>query len=314
MGGVRGVCAIIESVAIHDDEIPVDEHVVRQLLRSQFPQLAGEPVRRVTSSGTVNAIFRVGPDLAARFPLRRRNPGAELKTLETEARASAEFSRCSPFPSPEPVAIGEPGAGYPLPWSLQTWLPGNVAENGAGADSTPFALDLVALVTALRATETAGRTFEQGWRGGDLRDHDAWVQTCFEKSRGLLDVAHLSAMWDHFVNLPRADPDVMSHGDLTPSNVIVTKGRLAGVLDCGGFGPADPALDLIAAWHLLDDERRGMFHDALGPDELEWERSKAWAFEQSMGAIWYYVKTNPPMCAMGRRTLDRIIADTPVNE
>ena len=40
----------------------------------------------------------------------------------------------------------------------------------------------------------------------------------------------------------------MSHGDLIPGNVLVNDGRLVGILDCGGFGPADPALDLVAAF------------------------------------------------------------------
>ena len=43
----------------------------------------------------------------------------------------------------------------------------------------------------------------------------------------------------------------MSHGDLIPGNVLVAGDRLSGVLDTGGFGPADPALDLVSAWHLL---------------------------------------------------------------
>lgn len=297
---------------MHEDEILIADGAVRQLLRSQFPELADEPIRKVEASGTVNAIFRVGEDLAARFPLRGRKPGVQRESLEAEARATVEFSTSSPFPAPQPVAIGEPGAGYPLSWSLQTWLSGRVAEDGAAADSTAFALDLVALVSALRTTDTAGRTFERGWRGGDLRDHDAWVQRCLEKSRDLLDVPLLSALWDHFVNLPRMAPDVMSHGDLTPSNVLVADDRLTGVLDCGGFGPADPALDLIAAWHLLDDERRARFREALAPDDLEWERSKAWAFEQSMGAVWYYAATNPAMSSMGHRTLARIVANTSI--
>lgn len=33
------------------------------------------------------------------------------------------------LPHPEPVAIGKPGAGYPLPWSVQTWIPGIVATD-----------------------------------------------------------------------------------------------------------------------------------------------------------------------------------------
>ena len=44
----------------------------------------------------------------------------------------------------------------------------------------------------------------------------------------------------------------MTHSDLIPGNVLVSAGRLSGILDVGGFGPADPALDLVSAWHLLE--------------------------------------------------------------
>jgi aminoglycoside phosphotransferase (APT) family kinase protein len=100
----------------------------------------------------------------------------------------------------------------------------------------------------------------------------------------------------------------MSHGDLIPGNVLVDRGRLAGVLDVGGLGPADPALDLVAAWHLLEPGPRQALRDDLGPSELAWERGRAWAFVQAMGAVWYYVHSNPPMSRMGRRTLDRVLA------
>jgi aminoglycoside phosphotransferase (APT) family kinase protein len=103
----------------------------------------------------------------------------------------------------------------------------------------------------------------------------------------------------------------MTHGDLIPGNVLVRDGRLAGVIDVGGLGPADPALDLVGAWHLLAVAPRQLFRAALACDELEWERGKAWAFQQSMGAVWYYRQTNPAMSLMGRRTLDRIMAETP---
>ncbi len=172
---------------MHDDEIPITDQTARRLLRSQFPRWADRPVRRVRSSGTVNAIFKVGDDLTARFPLRPRPTSGDRETLETEAQASAEFARHSPFPSPLPVAIGEPGPGYPLPWSVQTWLPGTVAEDGTAADSVAFAHDLATLVSALRSVDTAGRAFESGGRGGDLHNHNDWVQTCLRNSQGLLD-------------------------------------------------------------------------------------------------------------------------------
>jgi aminoglycoside phosphotransferase (APT) family kinase protein len=76
--------------------------------------------------------------------------------LETEAQASAEFARHSPFPAPRPAAIGAPGSGYPLPWSVQTWLSGTVAS---GSGSGKLAGDLAELIMALRAVSAGGRRF-----------------------------------------------------------------------------------------------------------------------------------------------------------
>ena len=311
--GVRGRASVgckTCPVMMHDDQIEISDEIAAALIRSQFPEWSQQPIRRVQSGGTVNAIFRIGDELSARFPLRRADPDKTRQLLVEEAGASEAFARHSTVSSPIPVAIGDPGPGYPLPWSLQTWLSGTVASETNSSESVPFARDLAHLIAALRKVDTEGRRFERGWRGGDLHDHDKWVQNCLRKSEHLLDVDRLITLWDHFRDLPHTAPDVMSHGDLTPLNVLVGDGRLVGILDCGGFGPADPSLDLIAAWHLLDDGPRAVFRAALQCGDLEWERSKAWALEQSLGAVWYYSESNPAMSSMGRRTIRRIIADS----
>jgi aminoglycoside phosphotransferase (APT) family kinase protein len=137
------------------------------------------------------------------------------------------------------------------------------------------------------------------------------METCFGHSEQLLDVPRLRRTWTAMRNLPRgAVGDVMTHGDLIPGNVLVSNGRLVGILDVGGLGAADPALDLVAAWHLLEAGPRQALREDLGCDDLEWERGKAWAFVQAMGTVWYYVESNPAMSRMGQRTLDRIVADT----
>jgi aminoglycoside phosphotransferase (APT) family kinase protein len=102
------------------------------------------------------------------------------------------------------------------------------------------------------------------------------MQECLCRSEHLLDVPRLRRMWSRLRELPRTSSDVMTHGDLVPGNVLVADGRLAGILDVGGLGPADPALDLVGAWHLLDRGPRGLLRQIVGCDDLEWERGKAW--------------------------------------
>jgi aminoglycoside phosphotransferase (APT) family kinase protein len=295
---------------MHDNQLDVPTGTARRLIGEQFPAWRRLSVTAVPSSGTVNAIFRVGDRLAARFPLVVEDVDATRRSLEDEARAARSLVGRTRFATPEPVAIGEPGAGYPGPWSVQTWVPGIAATDEDPGESVGFALDLAELVHDVRAIDTGGRAFAGQGRGGDLRAHEEWMRTCFERSERLLDVARVRALWEVLRELPRADgPDVTTHGDLIPGNVLVSEGRLTGVLDVGGLGPADPALDLVAAWHLLERAPRAAFRRELGCGDLEWARGQAWALEQAMGAVWYYVRSNPAMSRMGRRTIDRILAD-----
>ena len=293
---------------MHANQLTVSPQTVRDLVNEQFPAWRGLPIREVVSQGTVNALYRIGGKLLARVPLEPRDAESARRWLQSEAQAARELLGRTRFPTPEPVALGEPGAGYPLPWSVQTWLPGTVATDEDPGESVAFAHDLAEFIHGVRAIGTRGRVFRGRGRGGELRSHDAWMETCFERSENLLDVPRLRRAWAAMRVLPRTARDVMTHGDLIPGNVLVSAGRLAGVIDVGGMGPADPALDLVGAWHLLEAGPRLVLRHDLECGDLEWERGKAWAFEQSMGAVWYYADSNPAMTLMGQRTLHRIMA------
>lgn len=296
-------------MVMHEGQLFVTTEMARDLIGGQFPEYAGLPISPIHSEGTVNAIFRIGAQLAARFPLQPNDVDTTRRWLQTEANAARELLGHTRVQVPEAVAIGEPGAGYPLPWSIQTWVPGTTANEADASTSDHFAHDLAEFIEQVRAIDVCGRTFTGSGRGGDLRSHDRWVETCFTESSQLVDVPRLRRIWTRLRQLPRNSPDVMNHGDLIPGNVLVSEGRLTGILDVGGLGAADPALDLVGAWHLLDTDRRQILRDDLRCDGLEWERGKAWAVEQAIGAIWYYIESNPPMHRMGRRTLERILAD-----
>ena len=252
---------------MHSDQLPISAGTVRTLVDEQFPRWRPLPVTEVRSGGTVSAVFRIGEQLSARFPL---------------------------------------GAGYPLPWPVQTWLPGTPATDESHAHSVAFARDLAEFISHLRAIDTLGRTFDGEGRGGDLRSHDGWMESCLQRSEGLPDVARLRRTWARLRELPRDAEDVMSHKDLIPANLLGRDNRLVGVLDVGAFGPADPSLDLVCAWHLLERGPRQVLHDELGSDDLEWQRGQAWAFQQAMGLVWYYVDSNPAMSRLGRHTLERL--------
>jgi aminoglycoside phosphotransferase (APT) family kinase protein len=295
-------------MTMHAGQLAVSTEQVRALVARQFPQWRELRVRKITSAGTDNAIFRIGEHFAARFPIQPMDADTAISWLRAEADAARELAGRTRFATPEPVAIGEPGEGYPLPWAVQTWLAGTVASNDGLGESVPFARDLAEFIGGVRSIDTRGRTFRGRGRGGDLRSHDEWMQTCLSHSEGLLDVPSLRLLWAAFRELPREAPDMMTHGDLMPGNLLVSGGRLTGVLDVGGLGPADPALDLVCAWHALEAAPRQMLRDVLGSDDCEWQRGMAWAFQQAMGLVWYYADTNPVMSLTGGRTLERLLA------
>lgn len=294
---------------MHESQLSLGRSEAVRLVRGLLPSVAEADVTAVESAGTVNYLYRVRTGCAAKFPMQGGDAVEVRAVLLAEHAAMREFAVVSTVPSPFPVAIGEPSAEYPLPWSVQTWIDGKIATPASVASSTSFAVDLASLIASLREADTQGRSFSGEGRGGELAAHDGWIAHCLQQSEGLLPVDRLRRAWTSLRSLPRHGEDVMSHKDLIPGNVILSAGRLAGILDTDGFGPADPALDLVAAWHMLDARRRNILRTNLAIGDLEWRRGAAWAYEQAIGLVWYYVDSNPTMSALGRSTLDRLLAD-----
>ena len=294
---------------MHRDQIQIDVDIARRLVAENFPEYCSDFVQPVDSSGTVSAIYRVGETAAARFPLQGTDPVAVDAWLRREANASVEFAGCCPFATPRPLGFGRPGWSYPLPWSMQTWLDGVIATPTGLEASEIFAGEIGTLLESLRGADTRGRAFDGEGRGGVIGQQDAWMTTSLANSGELLDVAVLRSIWHELRNLPPAGEVVMSHKDLIPPNILVQGERIVGILDAGGFGPADPALDLVSTWHLLGHDARDQVRTRLRVKKDEWLRGAAWAFAQAMGVVWYYHRTNPTMAAFGRTTLQRLIDD-----
>lgn len=290
---------------MHEGQLALTEETAARLIAQRFPALAHLSIERVHTTGTVNTIVRIGDDFTARFPLVTES----AETLAAEAAAMEELADICVVPSPRSLGIGAATPQYPSAWSVQTWVPGETASHDLHARSDPLALDVAMLIASLRAADTRGREFDGRGRGGVLSDHDEWVALCIERSAHLIDAARVRRLWRALRDLPRSGQDVMSHRDLTPFNLLVSGDRLAGVLDGGGFGPADRALDLVAAWHLFDAPRRSLLREHVGASDVEWQRGAGWALQQAMGLGWYYEDSNPAMSTLGLSTMRRLLDD-----
>jgi aminoglycoside phosphotransferase (APT) family kinase protein len=294
---------------MHAGQLVVTEEEMAALVAAQFPRWRELPVRACPSDGTDNALFRIGDELVARLPLLGDDPDAKLKDVRKEIEAAARIADATSVPTPRFAALGEPGPGYPLPWSVYHWIPGIPATAADLHDSTAFAEDLAAFVLEVRALDTEGRVFARGGRGGVLTDQDEWMDRCLGESRGLVDTVALARLWERLRDTPRTEPDVWTHGDLMPGNLLTANGRLAGVIDVGQAGVADPALDLQPAWNYFGPTARESFRAAVGADDAAWDRGKGWAFAQALGCVWYYVETNPVMASLARSTLAALLED-----
>jgi aminoglycoside phosphotransferase (APT) family kinase protein len=278
-------------VRVHDDELDIDEPLVRALLSDQFPQWADLPLVRA-GDGTVNVIYRLGDALSIRLP-RRDGPEAEddLEFLWLPVLAPH-----LPVAIPQPVARGRPGDGYPWYWSIHTWLDGELPDQWLAPD------EVADFVEALQRIDAAGGPAPVV-RPLSLRD--ANVRQALER----VEAPGALELWERTMTTPEwHGAPVWVHRDLDRRNVLVRDGRLAGVLDWGGVALGDPAFDVMVAWKLLAPAERDAFRERLRVDDATWLRAQGRLLAQSVIALGYYTpESNPPIHAEATRWLAEVL-------
>jgi len=276
-------------IRMHEDEIDVDESLVRELLASQMPNLAHRPLSIVEPWGTDNAIWRLGEDLVVRLP--------RIHWAATQAdREAGVLSRIAPhLPGkvPIPIAVGEPSDRYPYRWAVLSWVPGDGANPARIDDPTRFALDLAAAVQALQAIPIDGAP-DAGGRAKPLAEYNDSALAYIEGAGHLIDAAAAREVWREALEAPvHEGPPVWVHGDLE-GNCIVSGGRLSGIVDWAAACAGDPAVDVQVVWSpLFTEESRRAFLDTLGIDDATVTRSRGAAIQQACGALPYYLDTYP---------------------
>ena len=291
---------------MHPGQVDIDAPLVRRLLAAQHPRWADLPLEPVRSTGTVNAIYRLGPDLAVRLPLVERWAGGLTNELEWLPRLAPFL----PLAVPEPVAAGEPGEGFPFRWAVYRWVDGETWAVDRVADPCRAAEELAAFAHALQEIDAAGEPRPRpASHGGPLRDRDEGVRAALAAAEGAVDTVAVRTAWEAALEVPVWDrPPVWVHSDLLAGNVLVRSGRLQAVIDWGGAGVGDPAANALAAWSLFTAESRAVYWAALGVDDATWERGRGWALTRVMN-VPYYADTNPLFVADAQRTIAEALAD-----
>ena len=293
---------------MHKDEIETNQDQVRRLLAAQFPQWAGLPVEPVPSSGTDNAIYRLGQELAVRLPRIHWATGQIEKEFHWLPRLAPHL----PYKLPTQLAQGQPAEGYPYTWAIYRWLDGESARLEALANPRQAARDLAGFLAALRQVNTSGGPLVapgSSMRGGALRMRDAETRAAIYAMRGMLDTQAALAVWEAALAAPAwAQAPVWFHGDLLPGNLLVKDGHICAVIDFSCLGVGDPAIDLLPAWSLFEGESRAAFRAALAVDDATWLRGKGLALSIAVIYIPYYLESNPAGVAMARRMLDAVLS------
>jgi aminoglycoside phosphotransferase (APT) family kinase protein len=230
-------------------EVRVDEDRARGLIRTQFPDLAGDDVMLV-SEGWDYAVFRVDGEWAFRFPRRE----VVVPGTEREIAVLPELAERLPVAVPAPVFVGRAGEDFPWPFYGARYLQG-VEATGRPVD--PVAL--AAVLRALHAPETLEAVGPQ-LPADPLGRVDMSVRLPRLRELGV-DAPDLVATAEA---LPPARHTAVCHGDLHMRQLLVAGEVLTGIVDWVDVCRSDPAVDLSVAWSTLDATARPTFFAVYG--------------------------------------------------
>jgi aminoglycoside phosphotransferase (APT) family kinase protein len=298
------------SSKMHENEVDTDAALVSRLIAAQFPQWDGLPLERVPSAGTDNALYRLGESMVVRLP----RVDWAVRQVDKEQRWLPRLAAHLPLAIPVPLARGNPGAGYPWPWSVYQWLEGHNPTIEDLADAQQAAVDLARFIAALQKIDTAGGPKSgprNSWRGLPLATRDLETREAITALHGRIDTAAVTAVWEAALQASLWDrPPVWIHGDLQSGNLLAVEGRISAVIDFGCLGVGDPASDVMAAWLFLSAQTRPIFRQVLQVDEATWLRAKGWALSVGLIALPYYVETNPVLAGIARRAIDEVLGES----
>ena len=287
----------------------ITPELVAGLVATQFPQWADLPVRPVDVDGWDNTTFRLGRHMSVRLP----SSLAYADQVDKEHRWLPVLAGQLPLPIPEPLAKGEPGRGFPRPWSVYRWIDGRTATVGKIADMCEFAAALADFLAALYSVDPSGGPLpgpHNFFRGGPPAYYDAETRAALTVLHGVIDTDLAAKVWEAALQAPWDGLPVWFHGDAQPGNLLLdSAGRLGAVIDFGTCGIGDPACDTTIAWTFLSGDSQRVFKERLPVDEATWTRGRGWAIWKAMIVLVQALDTDPDEADLMKNVINKILDD-----
>lgn len=286
---------------MHPNQIPTSPALVQGLLQSQYPSLADEPVGETPYHGTDSDTYRVGEHHSVRLPIIdwAVNNEAHMRPWLPWLRDRLAIQVSGP------IFYGEPGCGYPHPWTIYPWLSGETLA--FGCDDTQVAIDIAAFLRELRSLPIAGVPSA----GRSPHALDADVRKCLAQLSEEDRRDDLVAVWDEMMAMQAWDGEgvVWMHGDVAPGNLLLNEGRLTAAIDWSGLGVGDPASDLQVAWNMLGPNAQAVLRNELAVDDAMWSRARARAFAQASFQLPYYRESLPALASQAQYVFAEILRE-----
>lgn len=286
----------------------VVEELAQSLIDGQFPVWSHLPLKKIDSAGTDNSIYRLGEELAVRFPV-------SASAAQQVAKEHIWLPKLISFAVAIPIVIGagRPMNEFPFPWSVMTWIEGKDATADVIVDWLKTAEDLGQFIREFRSQNPSGAPLagkHNAFRGTALGNLDQIARNAIDALRYMFDHSLLLDIWEQALGVePWAGAPQWIHGDIHAANIIVKNGNIAGIIDLGLMGVGDPACDLAPAWSFLPSHVRDVFREAADVDGPTWLRGKGWGLYIGVIALSYYRGRNPTLSGIAETAIRAVIED-----
>ncbi|WP_019215120.1 aminoglycoside phosphotransferase family protein [Legionella tunisiensis] len=288
---------------MHKNEVDIDEALVHTLLKEQCPHWDNLPLEAILSSGTDNALFRLGSDYVIRLP---RIDWA-TKSIHKEYEWIPKIAQYLHLPISVPLFKGDPCQSYPWSWLITQWNDGHNPSFEKKDEYELLAKELADFLNELHEIKLADGPLSR--RGVPLKELNEDTRQAISELEGEINIQSVTSLWHRLSNSPAwHQAPVWIHGDFLPGNILVENNRLTAVIDFSDVGIGDPACDLVIAWSLLNSHSRNVFRKNLkNIDDNTWERGRGWALSIALIMLPYYKNSNPVLASLARRMIENVV-------